>query len=812
MNKTKIKSLTIKGLRGVQGDVALSTDTKSSLLYGDNGSGKSGLSDAIEWFLFDKIDHLTGEEIGRKGNEALRNVFLSDDDEAFISIEFNNSQFNNTKQIENKSGILKSSFIANSSDFDDFIAKVRNENVILRYTDLIKFVLSSKTDKLKNLSEIIGYAKVTQTKETLGSTYRKIASEIRSQGFENLISSYQSQILEQFSENIVTDDQFIKKVIDLITPLDLKINVIALKDVNDVLKKLKELGNIKDSKKELFFQEMQESLATLPSNIDEIERLYKDYEPKFNELVSNSEKLKKLTYERLLSSADNLVSGKDHLDDSCPLCLQEIKKEELSQIIKKGLGEVELVKQEKRKIEEDRSILADRLRELQQKLISLLNKEQMKLEANKALEASVQRIKASTIEIINQINIKTSDKTKIKSHEQILYDRENLSDSINICSSALKEIKDAKNKLPIDEIYSKIHFASKAYAEIRKIKKTKALYENQRDNLEKIYKIFLGVQKESLQNFLDIFSQKINDIYQFLNPGEKVENIKLVTIEKDEELQGITVQFDFLENKDVYPPQKYLSESHLNCIGIAFFFTSVIAFNKTSGFIILDDVISSFDAAHRKRFADLLVEQYSDYQIIALTHEETWFNIFKNLVKSKWIVKSIKYNRDQGTYIDEDPQVLKNKIIKKVQDKNDDGLGNDARKYLEEILKAIALNLEVKLVFRTNDSNEDRMAHELLTELKSTLKKRKCTELITEPNSTLIDRLLGSVFIANKDSHHNGLNLKFDDMKAFWDDVQAFEKLFFCEDCQSDLCLKFYDKATKQVKCKSGHLTYSWQD
>lgn len=812
MSKTKIKNLMIKGLRGIKGDVTLSFNEQSILLYGDNGSGKSGLSDALEWFLFDKIEHLTGEEIGRKGNEALRNVFLDNDEEAFIALEFSNSQLNNTKLIENKSGVLKSSFSNNSNDFDDFISKIKNENVILRYTDLVKFVLSSKTDKLKNLSEIIGYAKVTQTKETLGSAYRKIASEIRSQGFESIINSHQSQILEQFKENIITDEQFIKKVIDLIAPLDLKIQVSELKDINEVLKKLKAVGNIKDSKKELFFQETQETLATIPSNIDEIEKLYKIYEPKFNELVSNSEKLKKLTYERLLSSADSLVSGKDHADDACPLCLQDIKKEDLSQIIKKGLGEVELVKQEKRKLEEDKSVLADRLRELLQKLTNLLNKEQLKLDENKELKDSVLKIKSATTEIINQLNIKISDKAKIKLPNEILYDRSIITDSISNCQTTLKKIQEGKNKLPIDEIHSKIYFASKAYAEIRKIKKTKVLYEKQRDNLEKIYKIFLEIQKTSLQNFLDIFSQNINKIYQFLNPKEKVENIKLVTIEKEEELQGITVQFDFLENKDIYPPQKYLSESHLNCIGIAFFLTSVIAFNKTAGFIIFDDVISSFDAAHRKRFADLLVEEFSEYQIVALTHEETWFNIFKNLVKSKWLIKTIKYNNDQGTYIDEEPKILKNKILNKIENKNEDGLGNDARRYLEGILKEIALNLEVKLVYRTNDSNEDRMAYELLTELKSTIKKKKCSELLNQPNSTLIDRLLGSVFIANKNSHDNGLNLKFEDIESFWTDVSAFEKLFFCDDCRSPLCLKFYDKGTKQVKCKMSHLVYSWQD
>jgi wobble nucleotide-excising tRNase len=127
-----------------------------------------------------------------------------------------------------------------------------------------------------------------------------------------------------------------------------------------------------------------------------------------------------------------------------------------------------------------------------------------------------------------------------------------------------------------------------------------------------------------------------------MHPDEKVEDIKLIPIEKDDDLTGITFRFKYFEN-EVTPPHKYLSESHLNCFGIAFFLTSVKAFNKKNKFFILDDVISSLDTSHRKRFADLLIENFSSYQIILLTHEKNWFDLVKNLVKGKnWKVNTVK--------------------------------------------------------------------------------------------------------------------------------------------------------------------------
>ena len=136
-----------------------------------------------------------------------------------------------------------------------------------------------------------------------------------------------------------------------------------------------------------------------------------------------------------------------------------------------------------------------------------------------------------------------------------------------------------------------------------------------------------------------------------MNPDEKVEDIKLIPLEKEDELQGLTLEFKFFENSES-PPQKYLSESHLNCLGIAFFLTSVKAFNKKNKFFILDDVISSFDSTHRKRFAHLLLEKFSAYQIILMTHENYWFELVKDLMKEKgWKVNTIKWDDNKGAFL-----------------------------------------------------------------------------------------------------------------------------------------------------------------
>lgn len=79
---TKIKSISIAGIRGIKDSISLSLNEKSVLLYGDNGTGKSSISDAIEWFYTDKVSHLSGSEIDLK--DALRNSYQKDSDTAFV--------------------------------------------------------------------------------------------------------------------------------------------------------------------------------------------------------------------------------------------------------------------------------------------------------------------------------------------------------------------------------------------------------------------------------------------------------------------------------------------------------------------------------------------------------------------------------------------------------------------------------------------------------------------------------------------------------------------------------------------------------
>ena len=116
----KINNISVTGLRGVRHDFSIPLNGKSALIYGDSGSGKSTLSDVFEWFFYDRIDHLI-PEIGRKGYEGLRNIFLDDNELGSLSLEFTKGEYNTEKTIELKNGNLKAKLSNGSEDFADYL-------------------------------------------------------------------------------------------------------------------------------------------------------------------------------------------------------------------------------------------------------------------------------------------------------------------------------------------------------------------------------------------------------------------------------------------------------------------------------------------------------------------------------------------------------------------------------------------------------------------------------------------------------------------------------------------------------------------
>lgn len=149
----KINSIHIAGLRGVKGEITLPLDSNSALFYGDNGTGKSTVSDVLEWFYFDRVEHLSDGEIGTKGHSAMRNIALPIDSAAVLKLNISGLEVELSKTIEVKGGKLVSKTSNGNEAVTDYMGLSANENFLLRFKDLDDFARATKKDRLDKLSD-----------------------------------------------------------------------------------------------------------------------------------------------------------------------------------------------------------------------------------------------------------------------------------------------------------------------------------------------------------------------------------------------------------------------------------------------------------------------------------------------------------------------------------------------------------------------------------------------------------------------------------------------------------------------------------
>ena len=614
-----------------------------------------------------------------------------------------------------------------------------------------------------------------------------------------------------FNERVVSDEQYINKINEIIEPLGSKIDVTKLEDIDKILSSFKESDDSAVIEQRAYYNDVISKVNNLQSRIDNLLNKYEGYYQSFQKIVQDIETLKKIALGYLWNEGLKVLKGSIIDRDECPLCFQPKYREELKKEIELRLAKLDSVKEQINQINDEKNSVQNILDEIKNITVGIQSNKCIALDENRDIRDFVIYVEEYISLISQEIGVDISKKQRIKTKNEIMFNMAKIRKISVFCVKRnevlLSQIKGAR----ILEIQDKITLSRQAYYDIKRLKREKEILEKQKKSMATIYNAFVQKQKEELEAFINRFSSDIDNYYQYMHPGEKVGSIEIKSMEKEDELIGITIEFQFF-NQKVSPPQKYLSESHLNSLGIAFFLASVKAFNKENQFFILDDIVSSFDSNHRKSLSDLLFEKFSDYQIFVMTHERNWFDYMKNTVKGKadWIVDVINWNESKGADFDETLVELKRIIEKGLADNVKTGLGNLMRKYLEKLLKEISEEIEVYVKYRSNELNENRMNNELLSELKSKINKQPLkTKSIFE---SIINKLLCSTFIVTKGSHYSSFDPSIGDCRAFWDDLVSLEILFYCNKCHKSISKRYYDKVEKKIRCRCGDLKYDWNN
>ena len=291
--------------------------------------------------------------------------------------------------------------------------------------------------------------------------------------------------------------------------------------------------------------------------------------------------------------------------------------------------------------------------------------------------------------------------------------------------------------------------------------------------------------RKKVQSLLDRLQTPMNDIYKLIQ-GTGAISIRLeLPAEDDTNQQRLNLLIDFAKNRPGVQPAGYLSDSQIHSVALALRMAAIKLFNTGAPIIALDDIVTSYDADHRRTIASLIATMFGDCQILITTHDERFFNYLKDQLEAKaW-----HFTRIIGVDPAYGPRFADHKVSDEMIEArwaSGQSAANEMRQAEEEWLLGIGRDFGVSVRIRPLERAYSYERSELASALAGLLKDIKLVPaLVPGVNNRFLDSLVKGE-IENFGSHfQDGLygDGSIGDERARWEEFKAFRSQFACKKC-----------------------------
>ena len=657
----EIKEIRISGFRGIKTPLVLNfqknKSSQSMIIYGRNGTGKSSITDAWEWLQTEKIEHLRREGAGQNSYPHK----FSNQGETFVEVDFVNQDLGNIKLEFDFAKITK---FLQSGDIEKFRA-ITPHPCFIRFEDLTRFVYQTKTEKFDALAKLMGFMPQVELQKSFKRSLRTFKEKIEDKEQEK--NKLESRLKVCLKIESISEDIFLSTMNSILSSNNIEC-VSKIKQLNEKGKLLNDLvindPNSKILAEYKYIEKIVSSIPELSTIITDIETYLSMLDTFLSKEIEFSRILLIDLYEKgenLLSQADDMgnmiyrkIADSGNQIDVCPLCGQEFHGD-LFAHINEELTSLRELKAERDTLEGHRKnllkalpkedsvslkILGKKLNEYD-KLFSLNDMNQSGLEVSGCisklsnyLEKDIEEFKSypkdEIATLLKDINRDYANflSNKGKTEELIRNSIDKIETDNSKRSHLVDNNNDFKNSLELWE-------------EILTVRNTLQNYYHTAVDFEKIVNDFVQSSVANVEVRFKTISDDVKSFFEILEQDTEGLNGAVLKLLADED-RAVELQVDF-HGDQIYPAYKYLSESQLNSFGLAVFLASAKYFNSEFKFIILDDIINSFDGYKRPRICQLLKDCFPDHQFLLLTHDNVWrdrlFEKFPSTIKmsfSRW--------------------------------------------------------------------------------------------------------------------------------------------------------------------------------
>lgn len=304
--------------------------------------------------------------------------------------------------------------------------------------------------------------------------------------------------------------------------------------------------------------------------------------------------------------------------------------------------------------------------------------------------------------------------------------------------------------------------------------------------------------ERAIQAELDRINEPLASYYAQLVGQPVYTDLRLVYTEA--RAGGIEFKFKWDGRHDVRPPQKVMSESELNALGLALFLARLKTDPPSWRTMVLDDVVASFDAVHRTRLIRLLVTEFGDWQVILLTHDSQLSRTVAVEAPQWQVEKVTAWTPSEG------PTFGPGNTRARLRERLDSGepaeeLGGLARQAMEEALERPVGKMGLKIRHDpTNGYAADEYRRALVGGLSEGGFPRADDEILV--------RLRTDGSITNRACHYSDCEpgITEQDLRILLEDLDALDQLFHCDTCGKKAWEVPHQGSTR-CQCECGELT-----
>lgn len=292
--------------------------------------------------------------------------------------------------------------------------------------------------------------------------------------------------------------------------------------------------------------------------------------------------------------------------------------------------------------------------------------------------------------------------------------------------------------------------------------------------------------RKKVQALLDKLQTPMNDIYKLIQ-GAGATPIRLeLPAEDDANQQRLNLLIDFAKNRTGVQPGGYLSDSQIHSVALALRMAAIKQFNVGAPIIALDDIVTSYDADHRRTIAGLIATMFGDCQILITTHDERFFNYLKDQLEAKaW-----HFTRIIGLDPAYGPRFADHKVSDEMIEARwaeGQSAANEMRQAEEEWLLGICRDFGVSVRIRALERAYSYERSELASALAGLLKDANLVPaLVPGVNNRFLDSLVKGE-IENFGSHFQDGPYgdgSIGDEKTRWGEFKTFRSQFACKKCR----------------------------